>query len=42
MAGIQYNNEQVQELQKNKYVKFVTNKYITFTLECKIEFLKLV
>lgn len=42
MAGIQYNDEQVQELQKNKYVKFVTNKYITFTLECKLEFLSLV
>ncbi len=41
MAGIKYNKEQIEELQKNKYVKKVTEKYITFTLECKIEFLKL-
>jgi hypothetical protein len=41
MAATQYTNKQIQELQRNKYVKSVTSKYITFTLECKIEFLRL-
>lgn len=41
MAEIKYNEEQIKELEKNKYVKKVSEKYITFTLECKIEFMKL-
>lgn len=40
MAKIQYTEHQIYELQKNKYVKSVTEKYITFTHECKEEFIK--
>lgn len=41
MALIKYNETQIEELKKNKYVKNVTNKNITFSLECKLEVLKL-
>jgi hypothetical protein len=41
MAGIKYTGAQIEELKKNKYVKNVTEKNITFTTECKIEVLKL-
>lgn len=41
MAGIKYNETQIQELKSNKYVKNVTQKSITFTLECKKEVVKL-
>jgi len=41
MALIKYNDSQIEELKKNKYVKSVTNKNINFTLECKLEVLKL-
>lgn len=41
MALIKYNETQIEELKKNKYVKSVTNKNINFTLECKLEVLRL-
>ena len=41
MAGIKYNETQIQELRKNKYIKAVTEKYITFTDEFKIKALEL-
>lgn len=41
MALIKYNETQIDELKKNKYVKNATNKNINFTLECKLEVLKL-
>ncbi|MDD3120612.1 MAG: hypothetical protein PHF46_04340 [Candidatus Gracilibacteria bacterium] len=41
MAGIKYTGVQMEELKKNKYVKNVTNKNITFNLECKLEVVKL-
>ena len=41
MAGIKYTQAQIKELKANKYVKNVTQKSITFNLECKIEVLKL-
>jgi len=41
MAGIKYSDAQMQELRNNKYVKNVTEKSITFSLECKTEVLKL-
>ncbi len=41
MALIKYNETQIDELKKNKYVKSVTSKNINFTLECKLEVLKL-
>jgi len=36
MAEIKYNNEQIKELESNKYVKSCTNKNINFTKECKL------
>lgn len=41
MAWIKYSDTQIKELIWNKYVKKVSEKYITFSLECKTEFLKL-
>lgn len=41
MRLIKYNETQIEELKKNKYVKSVTNKNINFTLECKLEVVKL-
>lgn len=41
MAGIKYNEIQIEELKKNKYVKNISEKSITFSLECKCEFLKM-
>lgn len=41
MTLIKYNETQIEELKKNKYVKSVTNKNINFTLECKLEVVKL-
>lgn len=41
MAEIKYTIEEIKELESNKYVKKVSEKYITFTLEFKIEFMKL-
>lgn len=41
MALIKYNETQIKDLKKNKYVKSITNKNINFTLECKIEVLRL-
>lgn len=41
MAVIKYNETQIEELKKNKYVKNVTNKNITFSLDCKLEIVKL-
>jgi hypothetical protein len=35
MTKIKYNNEQIQELLKNKYVKSCTSKNVNFTLDCK-------
>jgi len=40
MQKIIYNESQIKELNANKYVKNCSEKYITFTLECKIEVLK--
>jgi len=40
MAWIKYNKTQIEELIWNKYVKKISEKYITFNLECKTEFLK--
>ena len=41
MAGIKYSEVQIEELRKNKYIKTVTEKYITFTDEFKIQALEL-
>lgn len=41
MALIKYNETQIEDLKKNKYVKSITNKNINFSLECKLEALKL-
>mgnify|MGYP003415180278 FL=1 len=41
MAGIKYTQAQIKELKANRYVKNVTQKSITISLECKIEVLKL-
>ena len=41
MWEIKYNNEQIKELESNKYVKSCTNKNINFTKECKIKVLEL-
>lgn len=41
MVLIKYSEIQIEELKKNKYVKSVTNKNINFTLECKLEVIKL-
>jgi hypothetical protein len=41
MAVVKYNETQIEELKKNKYVKNVTNKNITFSLDCKLEIVKL-
>ena len=40
MAEIKYNDKQIKELLKNKYVKNCTNKNITFTKEFKLELIK--
>lgn len=36
-----YTREQVQELEKNKYIEKCSEKYITFTQECKNKVLEL-
>ena len=41
MWEIKYNNEQIKELESNKYIKSCTNKNINFTKECKIKVLEL-
>lgn len=41
MRGINYTKEQMEELIKNKYIKSCTDKNVNFTLECKIESVKL-
>lgn len=41
MAGIKYNESQIEEIKSNKYVKDCTSKYITFTDEFKIKVLEL-
>ena len=41
MAEIKYNKAQIKELKWIKYVKSVTSKNINFTLEYKLEVLKL-
>lgn len=41
MREIKYNNEQIKELESNKYVKSCTNKNINFTKECKLVVLEL-
>ena len=41
MALIKYNETQIEDLKKNKYVKSITNKNINFSLECKLEALRL-
>lgn len=41
MAEIKYNEAQIEELKNNKYVKSCTNKNINFTLEFKLEVVKL-
>lgn len=41
MALIKYNEIQIEELKRNKYVKSVTNKNINFTLKCKLEVIRL-
>jgi hypothetical protein len=41
MAWIKYSETQIKDLIWNKYVKKISEKYITFSLECKTEFLKL-
>ena len=41
MTKIPYTAEQIQLLQSNQYVKACTEKYITFTDNCKIQALKL-
>lgn len=41
MPLIKYNETQIEELKKNKYVKSVTSKNINYTKECKLEVLRL-
>lgn len=41
MSEIKYNNEQINELESNKYVKSCTNKNVNFTKECKLKVLEL-
>ena len=41
MTKIPYTVEQIQLLQSNKFVKACTERYITFTDDCKIQALKL-
>lgn len=41
MAGLKYNETQINELKQSKYVKNISSKSITFSLECKYEFLRL-
>jgi len=41
MREIKYKNEQIKELENNKYVKSCTNKNINFTKEFKIKVLEL-
>lgn len=41
MSGIKYNEEQIQELERNKYVRKCSSRYITFTDEFKIKWLEL-
>jgi len=41
MAEIKYTEEQIKELESNKYVEKCTGKQIRFTNECKIEVLKM-
>lgn len=41
MRLLKYNESQIKELKRNKYVKSVTSKNINFTLECKLEIIKL-
>lgn len=41
MTKVHYASEQIQVLLNNPYVKKCSDGYITFTKECKIEFLKL-
>jgi hypothetical protein len=41
MAWIKYSETQIKDLIWNKYVKKISEKYITFSLECKTEFLRL-
>ena len=40
MAKVKYTEEQIKELENNKYVKRCTNKNITFTKEFKLELIK--
>jgi len=40
MRKIIYTESQIKELNANKYVKNCSEKYITFTLACKIEVIK--
>lgn len=41
MKKIPYSAKQIEELLANPYVKNCSERYITFTTECKIEFLNL-
>lgn len=41
MTKVPYTEEQIQLLQSNKFVKACTEKYMTFTDDCKIQALKL-
>lgn len=41
MTNIAYSKKQIKELLNNPYVEKCSEKYITYTAECKIEFLKL-
>ncbi len=41
MAILQYSFEQIQELRDNPYVKSCSERYITFTTECKVEVIRL-
>ena len=41
MTKIPYTQEQIQTLRSNQYVKSCTEKYITFTDDCRITALKL-
>jgi len=40
MGNIQYTTKQIRELSKNEYVEKVSEKYISFTKECKILFIQ--
>lgn len=41
MISTIYNAQQIQELSSNIYVEKCSKRYITFTKECKLEFIKL-